>query len=381
MLNITDIIMQKKKIFFKNLDSWRFIAFLSVFLFHSFNTTQPEIFESLTFKKIISIFEYGHLGVDLFFVLSGFLITYLLVSEEEINTKYDILKFWGRRILRIWPLYFMVIIYAFVLFEPLIKLITSKNSIENANLLYYLFFVPNFQLVIEKVYPLNNCLTVLWSVGVEEQFYLFWPLLFFIKKIRSYVLALLVLTSIVFRFLNFEEVMTIKYHTLSVIGVLGLGCILGNYFAKNKIKTESIEINKILNFCIYLFGIFIVIIYPIAFNNQIGVALSTTITGLFFGYLIFEQVFVKNPLFQLGKVKFFDRWGKYTYGLYCLHPLGILISFNITKILKFEQSFLWVVIGETILSLIISMVIAWFSYHIVEKHFLKLKSKISSIVK
>lgn len=373
----------RKRVFFKNLDSWRFVAFFSVFLFHGLNTSQPLILNNSIYIYLRKIFSHGHLGVDLFFVLSGFLITYLLLVEEQ-NTelkKYHTLNFWGRRILRIWPLYFMVIFYAFVLFEPLIKIITNKESLENANIFYYLFFIPNFQLVTHKIYPLNNCLTVLWSVGVEEQFYLFWPLLFYIKRARIYIIGLIIISSIIFRYFNADEIKIINYHTFSVMGVLGIGCLLAYFTIKKNITQSSIRINKLMNISIYLLCILIIFIYPVYFKSPIAISLRTTFTGLFFAYLIFEQVFVSNPIINMGKIRFFNNWGKYTYGLYCLHPIGILIAFNITKIIKQEATLWWVIIGETILGLFISMLLAWFSYHLVEKHFLKLKTRISKISK
>ena len=95
--------MNKRKIFFKNLDAWRFVAFFVVFMGHALNTTQPSILQNSFFLKLKGLTWYGHLGVDLFFVLSGFLITYLLLVEEDSFEKYSVFKFWGRRILRIWP--------------------------------------------------------------------------------------------------------------------------------------------------------------------------------------------------------------------------------------------------------------------------------------
>ena len=78
----------KKKIYFENLDGLRFFCFLSVFLFHSFHT-EFEYIEALGIYQFISIdlFGNGNLGINLFFVLSGFLITFLLMEEKKINDK------------------------------------------------------------------------------------------------------------------------------------------------------------------------------------------------------------------------------------------------------------------------------------------------------
>jgi peptidoglycan/LPS O-acetylase OafA/YrhL len=183
--------------------------------------------------------------------------------------------------------------------------------------------------------------------------------------------------SIYFRYLNFEDFKTLVYHTFSVMGVLGIGCLLGYFCFAKKFLQSSIFIPKLVNSGIYVFGLTMIFLYPIYFTSSLGIAFFTTLSGFFFAYIIFEQVFVKNPLFNLGRVKFLNYWGKYTYDLYCKYPIGILILFNITKIIKLEDSIYWVSIGENIISLLLSMIIAWSSYHVVEKHFLKLKRRIT----
>src|SRR5215210_6286731 len=107
----------KNKIFFENLDGLRFFCFLSVFLFHSFHTENPDISSSPVYRLFKhSLFGNGNLGVNFFFVLSGFLITYLLIEEKKLTGKIHIGNFWIRRILRIWPLYFACVLIGFVFF-------------------------------------------------------------------------------------------------------------------------------------------------------------------------------------------------------------------------------------------------------------------------
>ncbi len=106
------------RIFFPNLDGLRFFCFLSVFFFHAFGSTkyadvsQTELYWLL--KKLL--FENGVLGVNFFYVLSGFLITYLLIVEKEQFLKIKIGNFYIRRALRIWPLYFFCVLFGFFIF-------------------------------------------------------------------------------------------------------------------------------------------------------------------------------------------------------------------------------------------------------------------------
>src|SRR5205085_9627779 len=116
-----------------------------------------------------SLFGNGNLGVNFFFVLSGFLITYLLIEEKKLTGKIHIGNFWIRRILRIWPLYFACVFIGFVLF-PFAKHMAGGTSAETADPWYYLAFINNFD-YIKKGLPDSPGLGVLWSVAIEEQFY------------------------------------------------------------------------------------------------------------------------------------------------------------------------------------------------------------------
>ncbi|MBK9047983.1 MAG: acyltransferase [Bacteroidetes bacterium] len=110
-----------KKVYFENLDGLRFLCFLSVFFFHSFHTEYDFIKDNpvCTFIKK-DLFGNGNLGVNFFFVLSGFLITFLLIEEKKLNRQIDLRNFWIRRILRIWPLFYFCVFFGFVMF-PMIK--------------------------------------------------------------------------------------------------------------------------------------------------------------------------------------------------------------------------------------------------------------------
>ena len=367
-----------KKVHFPNLDAWRFIAFFSVFLFHSLYSVNPSVTGNTGYQFLKWLFSEGNLGVNFFFVLSGFLITYLLLVEESTAGKYKIKDFWMRRILRIWPLYFAVLIYSFIIFRFIYTVLSGKPYHESANPVYYVFFLSNFNLI-QNGYPLENCLTVLWSVAVEEQFYLLWPLLFFIRRTRMWVIAAIIIGSVVFRYYHAAETMTIRHHTFSVMGNLAFGCLLACISFRNKLEVKSININKGLNLLIYLVGFAGVFCYTKYGAGSLLVAFQPIVVSAFFAYIVFEQVFVANSLFDLGRIKLLDYWGKYTYGLYCLHTIGIFLAYNVTKILKLQGQVFWVVFGETSIALFISMAMAWVSYTYLEKPFLLLKNKFAVV--
>ena len=368
-----------KKVHFPNLDAWRFIAFFSVFLFHSLFSVDPAVSSNEGFLLLKWLFSQGNLGVNFFFVLSGFLITYLLLVEEADKGKYNIRDFWMRRILRIWPLYFAVLLYSFFVFRFLYTTLSGKPYIETADPVLYVLFLPNFNLIFNG-FPLENSLTVLWSVGIEEQFYLLWPLLFFIRKARMLIMSVLIIACIIFRYFYADDPFILKYHTLSVMANLAFGCMLANITFLKKIQVKSLRLNKYLNAAIYLIGFCGVFLFAKYAKSPILLAVSPALISLFFCYIIFEQVFVTNSVFDLGKIRFFDYWGKFTYGLYCLHCIGIFIAYNISKLFHLQGSVIWVIFGETTIALLISLALAWLSYRLLEKPFLLFKNRFAVVV-
>ena len=150
--------------YFKGLDSLRAIAALMVVLGHIEILKNINNFPSVTNQSKNNLPD-GHLGVVLFFVLSGFLITYLLIQEKEKNNFISLKKFYLRRIFRIWPVYYLVLFASYFLFDE------KYNSI---SILLCLGIFPNIAHALNLGWPSSP---QIWSIGVEEQYYLFWPIL------------------------------------------------------------------------------------------------------------------------------------------------------------------------------------------------------------
>jgi peptidoglycan/LPS O-acetylase OafA/YrhL len=144
------------RFYLPQLDGLRFLAFAVVFYHHFFpvrNGTNP---------WLVAMAEAGRLGVDLFFVLSSFLITSLLLREQDARDQIDVPAFWVRRILRIWPLYFAFVAGAAVVERPVWWYLAGL-----------LTFTMNWT-VLGGWYP--SVTSHLWSISIEEQFYFGWPL-------------------------------------------------------------------------------------------------------------------------------------------------------------------------------------------------------------
>ena len=364
------------KFFFPNLDGLRFIAFFAVFLYHSGHTEFIEILQDSTYRIIKNnIFSYGHLGVNFFFVLSGFLITYLLAHEYSLKKKIDLKSFYLRRTLRIWPLYIACLFLGFIAF-PLLKSVLGQQPNETASVFLLCTFLGNFNNILHGL-PDASILSVLWSVGIEEQFYLFWPILFvlFSGKRKIFMFFSVIIGSIIFRFFNYSNYQVIYFHTLSVISDMALGGLLGWLSFENRRFLKLIkDLPKTLIIFVYLTGTVLIILSK-SFESQFAITFERLLLGIFFGFVILEQNFADNSFYKIGKSKFLTYWGKYTYGLYCLHFVGILITTNLFKLLKINNSLFHVLVVETAVSLLISMVISYVSFGYFEKYFLKLKNK------
>lgn len=373
--------MNQKNKYFENLDGWRFLCFLSVFFFHSFHTDLPSIKENSTYQFIKKdIFGNGNLGVNFFFVLSGFLITYLIIQEIKKTNKLDIISFWKRRILRIWPLFYFCVFFGFVLF-PIIKSAFGQTSTETANWPMYIGFLNNFDLINNGL-PDASILGVLWSVAIEEQFYFLWPILLAIIPLRHYwtVLIGIILSSIVFRLLHNNPVLY-EHHTLSCIGDMAIGA-LGAWLIlfNNKFLQFITKLPRYSIVFIYLSFIFVFffrdefLLVDSFFKPFERIAIAIVIL-----FIILEQNYSLHSFYKMSKFKLLSSLGKMTYGMYCLHFIGILVALKITSRLGLNSQLWHVLILETSIALSITIVISKISYNYFEMPFLRLKNKFSKV--
>jgi peptidoglycan/LPS O-acetylase OafA/YrhL len=170
---------------FSNLTPLRFVAAYLVLIFHVEETRKMFAAPNLT---QFSLFTHGPMAVTFFFVLSGFLITYLLLREGERLGRIDVPRFYVRRMLRIWPLYFLLVFIGLVLIPAGVKLgrVPYEAPFEPRQVApYFLLFVP---FVVNLRYG-NHFLTPLWSVGIEEMYYLGWAPV--VKWFRRHLLAIM----------------------------------------------------------------------------------------------------------------------------------------------------------------------------------------------
>jgi peptidoglycan/LPS O-acetylase OafA/YrhL len=369
----------KKNNYFPALDATRFIAFMAVFLTHCFLLNDSVINNEPITQKVIHFLNKGLLGLDYFFVLSGFLITYIMLQEYKQNVKLNFIAFFIRRCLRIWPLYFAFVIAGFLLqyfnftHEPLPPII------------HFLSFTLNYYIVFNG-YDFLFFLVILWSISVEEQFYLIvgctFKLLSKTNILKNGIFAIgcaLIIGSIVFRFMYQHSQLNLYFNSLSVMGNFGVGILLAHttfYNTKWIIFIQKLKYKWVLIF--NLLFLICIVFYTQIFSNGIVLVLERLIFAIFFAFIIALQCFNNRTLFPLKDAALFQYFGKISLGMYFFHGIIITIFSVGIKSYQIELSSLERYLLIPTLMLTCTILLAMASYKWFEKPILALKSKFYS---
>jgi len=368
---------QAPKVYFQNLNALRFIAAFVVIISHI--EQLKSIFNLPNYWNNHFVIMMGPIGVVLFFVLSGFLISSLLFKEDEYTGTISIKDFYIRRILRIWPLYFLIILSALLILPvfPAMEWPGYNRDIVWDNLyqklLLYFLFLPN---LIYPLYGLIPYASQTWSIGAEEQFYLVWPVL--IKNIKN---KWLLMIGVIFSYLLTKILLyTISSHYYGGIlynfwNATPIDCMaIGGLFAlvcyQETVITLHIR-NIIFNRVFQWFTLLGTIL--LIFKGVVFPFLNFEIYALLFGIIICN--FAVNPqrVFTM-EYPILIFLGKISYGLYMFHVLAIVISINILKkIALLHNVFLYLLV------FLITITLSYLSFEFFEKQFNIKKHKYAKI--
>lgn len=350
----------------KGLNSFRFFSFLAVFLFHG-----------------TAHFEIGYLGVSAFFVLSGFLITPILIGMKEESTSGYFLKFYGRRFFRIFPLCYFYLAAMYILLR-----VTGAHDEDEtrffSQLPFAALYIYNF-FHASSAYSHTSLLTHFWSLGVEEQFYLVWPMLIFFvngKKLKQALVVTIILSVIMrwlfltylthqrFPILNPDPTLVVYVLPTSHFDAFAIGGLFALFIKNQRPVLTFILIAAFIatGFTTYKFAtgqyFFTSLGYPSFMTDSYKSVWGYSFANLIFAFILLN---IRQGVFFPGifNNRAIDYLGKISYGLYVYHypVLHFMSKLSLQKPLYI------------VLSLLLSILISSLSYELIEKKVLVLKDK------
>lgn len=378
---------------------WAIILVLFVHTFGVFPRSDLSVVEN--FVKQLS--GYGRLGVDLFFVLSGFLITGILLNSR--NKPRYFLNFYAKRTLRIFPLYYIYLSCVFFI-TPLFVDYFNSQLPTNAYLIYYLY-MQNFLILPEGGGLPEFLLGVMWSLAIEEHFYLIWPAAVYFSTSRRTVRNSKCFR--VFDKVSCYEKAPYRFIIMIVFFTVAALCIRTYIFHFTHIRSywafswticriDSILVGSLLAVCLrtsfrtlleewrnVIFCVFFTLTIMTMFMDHYLVgykalpatnSLGYTIYALFFASIINVICFVQNNNWFVAVFdnKLMRLYGKHSYAIYVIHTVVNALVWSYI----FEHRTSWGYFPVSILFFLIcvitSLLLSLVIWHCIEKHFLRLKT-------
>jgi peptidoglycan/LPS O-acetylase OafA/YrhL len=346
---------------FPGLDSLRFYAAISVVVAHTTNNFGEFRTRRADYALLNFLLMDAQSAVSLFFVLSGFLITYLLLKEQSLSGRIHVGNFYVRRTLRIWPLYYLTALIGFVLLPGVLPLERPLDWWSPSHLLLVGVFLPNMA---SPLGPLGH----LWSIGLEEQFYLAWPWIVkrqarFVRIALGVVLVKLMITPVIL-VLNTEAVtnllLGLRFECMA-IGALGAYFYFHRHPALRAVYSPWAR-------ALSLAAIVLVAL----------IDLPTTIPGTIVLSALFVLFILNLSTHPSGWIKADPRplgaLGKMSYGIYMYHyPVLYTTLFFLHSLrLPEDDRYKWILYGAVLGS---TLALAALSYRWFESPFLSLKER------
>jgi peptidoglycan/LPS O-acetylase OafA/YrhL len=369
--------MDKSRIYFKNLNALRFFAATAVIFHHveqyKYWAKLPNLWGHAT------IDAFGHEAVAFFFVLSGFLITYLLLEENKQKQSIDIQNFYVRRVLRIMPLYYLIVLICIVFLPYFHETLNFGDDYFVNN--YWMISIL-FLLVLPNVVRLFTIHIVggsqLWSIGVEEQFYLAWPL--FVRKfVNRFFIFLLVFITAKIALTCILEILNVSFESDILQKILRLWTLL---------QVEQMAVGAMGAWILFTGNeqVLAIIYKPIVFYINCALGLMLFIVPIEHWWINYAEavvfvVFVMNlstsPRINVSlENKTLNVLGNISYGIYMYHTLCIAFCLFMLRYFEVHKTnFIFFNILLYSSSVLLTLVVAYGSYEMFEKRFLELKEK------
>jgi peptidoglycan/LPS O-acetylase OafA/YrhL len=344
-----------------NLTGLRFILAFLVVIFHIPGFCEHRGFP---FYNSLAIFNKGEEAVYMFFSLSGFLIIRQLFIEKSESNTIDLKKFFLKRVLRIFPLYYLVLSFGLVYYRFILPSFGFDYQ-NNYDLLYGIFLSYTFFSNIFALYNPGGIIEILWSIGIEEQFYVLIAPLILLFPFKYITRFLLVFTVVYFALYFSKSITFLKDYKM-----------LFFYFSFSGICSIA-TLKKNVNlkyFRYFVFALFIIYFTTSIFLNSLNTILYHLFSTVLFGLTI--SIFAEKPI-RILQSKVLTYLGNISYGIYMYHAIMMqFVGFLFLKFTAIDEipSYFSIIIFN-VLVLIFSIITAHLSYQYFESYFLNLKKK------
>lgn len=356
------------------LDALRFFAFFGVFIFHAAPRTL-DFYDAAHVPRwlssvLIPAFGAGAFGVDLFFALSAYLITNLLLRERAATGSLDLRGFYMRRVLRIWPLYF-----AFIALAAMVGVLMPQVHLPMRYVIGYYLLAGNW---IYVFYGLPASFSVpLWTISIEEQFYLAWPLA--LRKASVRMMAVIAVGVLIIAnawrialAMNGASIDQMEYNTFTRLDPIAWGILLALFSHKLPRLSRGWRVLLLsagVITCIVEYA-FVVFIHPPKVSS-LKLAMSHPVTALASAVVLFAVLGSQNSFLRQGWLLYL---GKISYGLYVLHEFAHFWATRIRPAATPLQ-----VVEQSLISLVFTILLAAASYRWLETPFLRLKARFAHV--
>src|ERR1022692_218121 len=350
------------------LDGLRGLAILLVILCHSYIFQGTNVYlDKTALKNVWGLARFGWCGVELFFVLSGFLITSILFNTKESPQYFK--SFYGRRAVRIFPLYFAVLLIFY--YGPISFF--HAYRFEPSHKIWFFLYLANWK---AGFWPVDE-LTLFWSLCVEEQFYLVWPLIVWLTGKRTFpwlclgVICASLAAGVAIEFAHVPE-LVIWCASVPRLQAIVFGSLLAW-------ATRQTWLDQLTNY--------LKVVLPAAFGLMLVCALKPPyfrslytleflISAIAWSALLLH-CYTHSDGFaaRIMRNRVLRSFGKYSYAIYVFHAcvLYYVARFEI----RLLGGYIWpysLLLGITLATVFAACYLAGFlSWHLFEKHFLRLK--------
>lgn len=312
------------KLHFRGLDSLRFLAALFVVLGHiPMNQSAvglPNDHAGVAFYRGIS-------AVCFFFTLSGFLITYLLLEEHRRTGGIQVRSFYLRRVCRIWPLYFLIVLAGLIAYNALFPRLGIQYPVgysPGVALLLYTLMLPN---LMNSLFQVGGLLNPLWSIGVEEQFYLAWaPAVKRFVRVLPYVCAAVLAVSFAVFVINElgsaapwlkRFIGQIKLHFMAA-GALCAWCL---HRHRERLLALPVFSSRIVQIVLFVLLLDFYLLYGVRW----GLFLDEAVQLVLYSWIIVTVAANPRNVIPVEN-RAFDYLGKISYGLYMYHMFAVYLT-------------------------------------------------------